>query len=55
LLFLIRLDEVVHLEKSLTEIGSLISDGSGQGYKRYVIHVRGNVAPIDVNVNHLAF
>jgi len=48
---------VVHVKKLLTQIASLISDGSGQGYKRYLsaIHVRKNLAPIDKNVNHLAF
>uniref|UniRef100_A0A2S2NJR4 KRAB-A domain-containing protein 2 n=1 Tax=Schizaphis graminum TaxID=13262 RepID=A0A2S2NJR4_SCHGA len=33
-LALIPLDEVVHVEKSLREIASQMSDGGGQGYKR---------------------
>jgi hypothetical protein len=42
---------VEHVEKSLREISSLISDSGGQGYK--CVHVRENVTPIDIN--HLAF
>ncbi|KAF0771933.1 dehydrogenase/reductase SDR family member 11-like isoform X2 [Aphis craccivora] len=48
LLSLIPLDEVVHVEQLLREIGNLISYGSSQEYKR------GKVTPIDVNVNYLA-
>jgi len=34
------LDEMVQIEKSLSEIASLISDGGGQGYKRYSLFMK---------------